>query len=312
MHAFTLDAFDTPPALRDLPTSAPAPGNGELLVRVQASSINPVDNAIAAGLLNGMVEHEFPVILGRDYAGVVEEAGPGTTRLAAGEEVFGFVLHADPVVHRGAWAELITVAEAAVAARPAGVPVEAAGATPLAGVTALSTLDALELAAGETVLVVGATGGVGSFAVQLATSAGAHVIATGWAEDEEYLRGLGAAELVDRDGDVGAAVRVAHPDGIDALVDLVSYTPDAFGVAAAALKPEGRASSPLPGVGEGERRFGVMAAPQPAALDRLARELADGTLRVPIQARYGLAEAGEGLAALATTHTRGKLAVRVA
>jgi len=311
MRAFTLDAFDTQPGLRDLPTSAPAPGDGELVVRVQASSVNPVDNAIGAGMLRGMAEHDFPVILGRDFAGVVEEAGPGTSRFAAGDEVFSFVLHADPAVHRGAWAELITVSESALAAKPAAVATADAGATPLAGITALTCLDALELAAGQSVLVVGANGGVGSFVVQLAAAAGAHVIATGLEEDHDYLRGLGAAELVDRAGDVGAAVRAAHPDGIDAIVDLVSYTPDAFGAHAAALKPGGRASSPLPGVGQGEGRVAIMAAPDPAILERLAGHLEAGTLRVPIHHSYGLEQAGEALAALAS-HTQAKLAISVA
>jgi NADPH2:quinone reductase len=312
MRAFTLDDFDATPALRDLPTSAPAPGDGELVVRVQASSANPVDNAIAAGMLKGMIEHEFPVILGRDYAGMVEQAGPGTSRFSAGDEVFGFVLHGDPAVHRGSWAELITVAESALAAKPAGVATADAGATPLAGITALFCVDALELSAGQSVLVVGANGGVGSFAVQLAAHAGAHVIATAHAEDHDYLRGLGAGELVDRDGDVAAAVRAEHPDGIDAIVDLASYTPDAFGAYAAALKPGGRVSSPLPGVGDGEGRFGVMARPDPAALERLGAHLEAGTLRVPIQASYGLEQAGEALGALASTHTQGKLAISVA
>jgi len=312
MRAFTLDGFDTPPALRDLPTSAPAPGAGELLVRVQASSANPVDNAIAAGMLKDMVEHRFPVILGRDYAGVVEQAGPGAARFAAGDEVFGFILHADPVVHRGGWAELITVAESALARKPAAVASSDAGATPLAGITALTCLDALELTAGQSVLIAGATGGVGSFAVQLAAAAGAHVITTALAGDEEYLRGLGAAELVDRDGDVAAAVRANHRGGIDAIVDLVSYTPDAFAAYAAALKTGGRASSPLPGVGDGEGRFAIMATPDPAALDRLGAHLSAGTLRVPIQRSYGLEQAGEALGALASTHTQGKLAIAVA
>jgi len=179
-------------------------------VRVQASSVNPVDNAIAAGMLKGMFEHDFPVVLGRDFAGVVEQAGPGAT-LAVGADVFGFVLHADPSVGRGAWAERITVAEAGVASRPSGVDLAAAGTTPLAGVTALSAVDAVSLKTGESVLIVGATGGVGSFAVQMAVLAGAKVIAPGLPEDEEYLRGLGVAAVVARDGDVAAACGRCEP-----------------------------------------------------------------------------------------------------
>ena len=307
MRAFTLDSFDTPPALRELPE--PTPGDGVLLVRVQASSANPVDNAIAAGMLNGMFEHEFPVVLGRDYAGVVEQVGPGATRFAVGDEVFGYIPHADPAVQAGSWADLIAVPEGSVAAKPAGVEMGAAGATPLAGITALFAVDALDLAPDRSVLVVGATGGVGSFAVQLAAATGAHVIATARPEDHELLRALGVGELVDRDGDVAAAVREAHPDGVDAVIDLVSYTPDAFDQYAAALKLDGGAASPLPGVGEGPGRFPITAAPDAAALDRLAQLLDAGTLRVPIQGGHALDQAGEALSALATTHTQGKLAI---
>src|SRR5688500_7041721 len=109
MRAVTLDAFDTPPSLReDVPAPTPAPN--EVLVRVRASSANPADNSIAAGILNQMgIEYEFPVILGRDYAGVVEQVGADVTRYGVGDEVFGFVLHANPTVHDGSWTELIAL-----------------------------------------------------------------------------------------------------------------------------------------------------------------------------------------------------------
>ena len=309
MRAFSFGGFDSPPAFSDLP--APVPGDGELLVRVEASSVNPVDNAIAAGMLNGMFDHDFPVVLGRDFAGVVEQAGPGAT-LVPGAEVFGLVVHADPAVGKGTWAEFVTVAEARVAHRPAGVDLAAVGATPLAGITALYAVDALGLKAGDSVLIAGATGGVGSFAAQLASLADAEVIAPALPEDEEYLRGLGVTEVVERDGDVAAAARAIHPDGVDAVIDLISYTPDAFGVYAAALKPDGRASSPVGGVEAGPGRSPVMSQPDPAALDRLARLLEAGSLHVPIQRSYDFEEAGEALAALPATHTQGKLSISVA
>ena len=177
MRAFTLDSFDSRPGLReDLPT--PEVGPGQLLVLVRASSVNPVDAFIAGGVLKGMVEHEFPVVLGRDYAVVVEQAGSAVTGYAVGDEVFGFLPHAGPEVHDGTWAELILVSQdRSVARRPADAA--AAGAAPLAAITALAAYDALDLGKGATVLVVGASGGVGSFAVQLAAAAGATVLAPG-------------------------------------------------------------------------------------------------------------------------------------
>jgi NADPH:quinone reductase len=312
MKAFAVSGFEAPPALLDdLP--APVAVGNEVLVRVQASSVNPVDAAIAAGMLNGMFEHELPVVLGRDYAGVVEQVGAGVTRYAPGDDVFGYVPHANPAVHDGSWAELIVVPEDAfVARRPAGVALAAAGAAALAGITALTALDALGIADGDTLLVVGATGGVGGFAVQLAAHAGATVIAPGLPEDEQYLRHLGVSELLDRNADVAAAARERHPDGVDALLELVSYAPDGFNANAAALKPGGRGASPLSAAGDGPGRANVMATPSPENLERVAQLLEAGTLRVPILSSYRFDQAGDALHALGTTHTQGKIGISIA
>jgi NADPH:quinone reductase len=309
MKAVTLDTFGTPPALRDdLPAPTPAPT--EVLVRVYASSANPADNSIAAGMLKQMgIEYDFPVTLGRDYAGVVEQVGPEVTRYAVGDEVFGFLLHANPTVRDGSWAELIAVPQDMFIGRvPHGVNLATAGAAPLAGIAAIMAIDALELSEGDTVLIVGATGGVGTFAVQLAARAGATVVAPALPEDEAYLRELGVSELLPRDGDLAAAARERYPDGFDAVLDLVNYGPD---VPATLVKDGGRVASPTGAAGEGPGRTMVMAAPTPENLERLARLLADGMLRVPVQATYELAQAPDALTALATTHTRGKLAVRI-
>ena len=306
MRAFTLDGFDAQPALRD-DIAEPEAGDDRLLVRVRASSVNPVDVFLASGALKEMVEHEFPVILGRDFAGTVEEVGSGATRYGVGDEVFGFLVHANPTVHDGAWAELITVPEDNfVTAKPRTVDFAEAGAAPLAAITALAAFDALAPAEGETVLVVGATGGVGSFFVQLAADAGANVIAPALPEDDEYLRGLGVDEVVDRNADVAAAVRERHADGVDAILDVVSREPEA-----SLLKDGGRLASPLGAAGEGAGRFNVMAVPSPQNLQRLAELLDGGRLRVPIQQSYGLAHAGEALQALSATHTRGKLGLTI-
>jgi NADPH:quinone reductase len=310
MRAIMLESFESSPALREVPTPQIAPN--EMLVRVRASSVNPVDGAIAAGMMSGMVEHEFPVVLGRDYAGVVEQAGSDVTRYAEGEEVYGFVPAANPTVHEGTWAELIVVPEDNfVAGKPAGVEFAEAGAAPLSGITALSALDALGVSEGDTVLVVGANGGVGSFAVQLAANAGATVIAPGLPEDEEYLRELGVSEVLDRDADVAALVHERYPEGIEALLDLVSYAPEGFDTHAEVLKDDGRGASSLSAAGEGSGRHNVMAAPTPDNLERLGRLLEAGTLRVPIQNTYSLDRAGEALRALGVEHTQGKRAIQV-
>ena len=297
MRAFTLDSFDSPPGLRDdLPE--PLPAGNELLVRVHASSVNPVDAAIAAGVLKEMAEHDFPVTLGRDFAGVVERVGDGVSRYHAGDEVFGFLPATNPSVHDGSWTELIAVPEDDfVAARPRNVDMASAGAAPLAAITAFAARDALAPTRDETVLVIGATGGVGSFFVQLAAAAGAQVIAPALAEDDDYLRELGVSEILDRDAEL--------PAGFDAILDLVSYAPrDAL------LNEGGRLASPLGAAGEGPQRFNLVAQPTPANLERVAELLDSGALRVHIQRSYELAQAAEALEAL-SGHKRGKLGLAI-
>jgi NADPH:quinone reductase len=311
MRAFTLDSFDAPAGMRDdLP--APQPADTDLLVRVRASSVNPVDGAIAGGALREMMEHEFPVVLGRDYGGVVEEVGSGVRRYAVGDEVYGYVPHANPTVHDGSWAELLVLPEDShVAASPAGVELQEAGAAALAGITALLCVDALEISEGDIVVVVGATGGVGHLAVQLLAHAGAIVIAPAMPEDEVFLRGVGVGELIERGGDVAAAVRKRHPGGVDGLIDVVSYSPDDFNANAAVLKDGGRASTPLSAAGEGPGRTNVMAVASHENLKRLAMLLGPGTIKVYIQGSYPLDQAGEAMNHLAATHTEGKVGIQV-
>jgi NADPH2:quinone reductase len=309
MRAITIDGPDSQPAAReDLPT--PAPADNEVLVGVHASAVNPVDGSIAAGMLAQMgVEYEYPVTLGRDYAGVVEQVGSAVSAYKPGDEVFGFVLHANPTARDGAWGEFVTVTEdLSIAPVPAGVDLATAGAAPLAGVTAITAIDALGLSEGDVLLVAGATGGVGSLAVQLAAKAGATIVAPALPEDEEFLRGLGVSQIVPREGDVAAAVRERFPDGVDALLDLVNYTPGTYD---AALKDGARIASPTGAAGEGPGRTMVMAAPTAENFQGLGALLADGTLRVPVQATYPLEQAPEALAALTGQHTQGKLAIKV-
>jgi NADPH2:quinone reductase len=306
MRAITVDSFESQPGLRDdLPK--PTVGPNEVLVRVRASSVNPVDAAIAAGMLRGMAEYEFPVTLGRDFAGVVEEVGSAVSRFAAGDGVYGFVLHANPTVHDGSWADQIVVPEdISVAPKPENVDHATAGAAPLAALAALDAFDALELSEGTTVLVVGAAGGVGSFFVQLAAASGANIIAPALPEDREYLGRLGAGEIIDRNADLAAYVREYHPEGVDALLDLVSSTPDS-----SVLKQGGRLASTLGSAGEGPGRTNVMAAPTTSNLERLAQLLDAGRLSVHIQHTYPLEEAGNSLATLTSTHTQGKVAIAI-
>ena len=279
-------------------------------MRVRASSVNPVDAFIAGGVLKGMVEHEFPVVLGRDYAGVVEQAGSAVTGYAVGDEVFGFLLHAGPDGARrhlgraDRWSPRTGRWPGGRRRRTSA----AAGAAPLAAITALAAHDALDLGRGATVLVVGASGGVGSFAVQLAAAAGATVLAPGLPEDHDYLRGLGAAEVLDRNGDVAAQVRERYPDGVDALADFASGSPDELNAYAAVVRDGGRIASSAGAAGKAgpNHRRRRDRRREPGAPGRAAGgRHPDGA----IQASYPLAQADQALKDLTGQHTQGKLAI---
>ena len=309
MRAITLDGPDTAPASReDLPE--PTPADTDVLVRVHASSVNPVDNSIASGMLAQYgVQYEYPVILGRDYAGVVEQTGAAVSDYKPGDRVFGFLLHANPTARAGAWAELITVTEdLSIAAVPDGVDLAVAGAAPLAGITAITAVDALDLSEADVLLVAGATGWGGQPRRPARRQGRRHHVAPALPEDEVFLRGLGVSAIVPREGDVAAAVCERFPDGVDALLDLINYAPGTYD---AALKDDARIASPTGAAGEGPGRTMVMAAPTTENLKRLGARLADGTLRIPVQATYPLAQAPEALIALTSQHTQGKLAIEV-
>jgi NADPH:quinone reductase-like Zn-dependent oxidoreductase len=309
VRAIAIDEFGAPPALRDLPE--PQPGPGEVLVRVQASSINGFDLAVAGGRLKGMMEHRFPVVLGKDFAGTVAAVGEGVTRFAVGDRVFGTVMK--PVLGDGAFGQYVAVGEeSAIAHVPAGLDLDVAGALGLTGTAALTSVNAVDPAAGETVLVCGATGGVGAHAVQLAAARGGEVIATARpGQEADLVRALGAAHTVDYTDDVPAAVRSLRPGGVPAIVHLAG---DGLQLAEL-LQPGGRIASTL-GLGPDQladrevTATAVMAAPDRATLEHLAAEVVAGRLRVPITRGYRLAEVPQGLADFAGG-TLGKLGVAV-
>src|SRR5215210_4250498 len=217
MRAFVLPDFERQPTLADIPMPEAKPG--EVLVRVHAASINGIDLSIASGQLQGMLEYHFPVVLGKDFAGTVEDVGAGVTDFAAGDRVFGVVSDPSPLSSRS-FAEYLAVPAGPNLTRvPEGVDFAAAGALGLAGTAALQAVDAVAPAAGETVLVSGATGGVGAYAVQLVAARGATMIATGKpGVGADFLRDLSASHGVDYTGDVAEQVRAVRAGGIEAVL----------------------------------------------------------------------------------------------
>src|SRR5215207_4506050 len=215
MRASVMPAFERQPTLADIPMPEAKPG--EVLVRVHAASVNGIDLSIASGQLQGMLEYRFPVVLGKDFAGTVEAVGAGVTGFDAGERVFGIVSDPSPLSSRS-FAEYLAVPAGPNLTRvPEGVDFAAAGVLGLTGAAALQAVDAVASAAGEVVLVSGATGGVGAYAVQLVAARSATVIATAAPGDEEnFVRDLGASHGVDYRGDVAEQVRAIRPGGVEA------------------------------------------------------------------------------------------------
>lgn len=193
----------------DLPV--PEPGPGEVLVKVGSASLNGFDVAVASGVVKGMMEHRFPAVLGKDFAGTVETIGDGVTSVAVGDPVFGVLMR--DYVGDGTFAESAVIPEAIGLARvPADLEPAVAGVLGLAGASAKGSIEAIAPVAGETVLISGATGGAGAGAIQLARAAGAKVVATARpGEEEELVRDLGATHVVDYTGDVGEQVRRTGP-----------------------------------------------------------------------------------------------------
>jgi NADPH:quinone reductase len=320
MQALVARSYGPPDsfALEDLPI--PEPGPGQIQVKVKAAALNPADLLLTAGTVRAMVPLEFPFVPGTDVAGTVTGLGPGTDGFEVGEEVFGFGAPAAfaagvgiPAAGSGALAEYaVFQAGPFVAKRPAKLNAVVAAALPSTGMTALAVLARGGFQPGETVLVIGAPGGIGSAVVPLLARP-CTVIATGTEADRGYLRGLGAADVLDyRESDLIQQVRRRHPDGVDSVVNL-ALTGEAVIAATEMLRPGGRLLSTTPGTPAHPAVTTVMGTTdlRPGTLDALAGHLLDGTLPEPEIRTYALSDAERAYRHLAAEHTRGKLVVIV-
>ncbi|WP_295123836.1 NADP-dependent oxidoreductase [uncultured Chitinophaga sp.] len=221
MKAIAVAHFGDTPILMDLP--APTAKPGWILIRIAAAAVNPYDWKLVDGIMKDSMPHVFPLILGNDGAGTVEATGEGVTRFKQGDKIYGQFLHKP--VGEGAYAEFVAVPEKAVITKaPGSIPLEDAAAAPTAGMTAIQLTDAAELQPGQTLLIVGGTGGVGSFAIQVAASRGVHVIATVSSEEgAQRAKTLGANETVNYTvAPIAEQLKKLHPGGIDALIDTVN------------------------------------------------------------------------------------------
>jgi NADPH:quinone reductase-like Zn-dependent oxidoreductase len=313
MRAIAMQRFGGPEVLElvDLPT--PTAGPGEVLVRIVATSVNPVDWKIREGFLQKGLPHRFPVVPGWDAAGIVEATGEGARRFSRGDAVWAYTRL--PEVHHGSYAELLALPEGHLARKPASLLFHEAGAVPLAGLTSWQALMRKgDVGPGATVLVHAAAGGVGHLAVQIAKSAGARVLGTAGPANQAFLRELGVDHPIDHAaGDFRDAVRAVCPEGVTVAFDTVGGDVQArtFDV----VKKGGRLVSiaTRPDAAEADKR-GIVAdyvfvEPSSSELDRLAALADEGKLRPHISAILPLAAAGEAQTRSREGRTRGKIVI---
>ncbi len=311
MRAIAIEEFGGPEKLKLMDLPDPKAGKGEVLVRVVAAGVNPVDWKICQGLLKGGFPHGFPLIPGWDVAGTIEDLGEGVTGFRKGERVWAYTRK--PVIQWGAYAQWIVLPESSVSWIPPKLLFEEAAAVPLAGLTAYQSLFKRDdVRPGSVVLVHAAAGGVGHFAVQLAGSAGARVVGTASRANHGFLLDLGVEEAIDYTReDFVEAVRKRFPQGVDVVFD--TQGGDVLTRSLAVLKRGGRLVSILgrPRAGEAEK-LGVTAdyvfvepsAQQLAALADLATK---GRLKPHVAKIYPLAEAADAHRQSQSGHVRGKL-----
>ncbi|WP_067703496.1 NADP-dependent oxidoreductase [Nocardia jejuensis] len=313
MRAIVAREFGARPELADMPI--PEAGPGTVQIQLEAAGVNPVDLLVVRGMLKDQLPHDFPMIIGTDGAGTISAIGPGVDDFGFGDRVVGKFMV--PPIGHGTYAEYIVVPEATLAKIPDEVTAIQAAALPTAGITALDLMNAARVTSGQRVLVVGASGGVGSFLVQLAALAGAHVIATARADDTDRMIRLGASEVVDygriqvtdsptrpesSELSVADSVRTTTPGGIDALFDLVS-PPPVFAENATLVKDSGAAYSTIGSADEVALKSrhvtggNFQSTGGAAELRQLLRYVGNGDLVVPVAATPPLEAAPEVLGA---------------
>ncbi|HMP89944.1 MAG TPA: NADP-dependent oxidoreductase [Kiritimatiellia bacterium] len=315
MKAIILNEFGGVDVLNIATVADPVPGAGEVLIKIHAAGVNPVDAKIRKGLLLKRVPHAFPVIPGWDAAGVVERIGEGVSRFQPGDEVYAYCRK--PIVQYGAYAEYIVLPESSVAMKPRSLLFPEAASIPLAGLTAWQSLmKVAQMKRGHHVLIHAGAGGVGGFAIQIAKDAGAYVIATASAKNHDYVGSLGADEIIDYTTmDFVAAVRKTHPDGLDIAFDTVGG--DVQSRSALVLKKGGALMSILQYQDEESlKRLGVrtlyhFVEPSKEDLCVLARMVDDGKLKTHLSAVLPLEDAAEAHRRIETQRTVGKIVLKV-
>jgi NADPH:quinone reductase-like Zn-dependent oxidoreductase len=308
MKAVCIYSYGGPEVLVYEDAPRPHPGEGEVLVRVHAAGINPVDWKIREGHFKEMLHHAFPLVLGWDLSGVVESVGSGLTRLKVGDEVFS----RPDLARDGAYAEFIVVREAELALKPKSIDHLHAGALALGGLTGWQALfDAARLTAGQRVLIHAAAGGVGHLAVQLAKWKGARVIGTAAERNHEFLRKLGVDQVVDYDTE--RFEEVVEP--VDVVLDLMGGDTQERswkvlkrgGILVSIVNPPKAEIAAEHGVSQAF----VLTQPNAGQLAEIARLVDAEKLKVIVETVLPLSDATRGQELSERGHGRGKIVLRV-
>lgn len=303
-RAVRMDSFGGPENLDVRKVLEPQAGPGQVRVRVTAAGLNPMDWVMTADTdTAARFGLTLPAGFGTDYAGVIDQIGDGASDYAIGDRVFGGALSR-------AVSDFVVVDSSGETAAneahhtPDGVDDRTAATLTIAGRTASAALDAVSPGPGDTILIGGAGGGVGVFAVQLARIAGARVIGTGSAASADYLRDLGAEPVTYGDG-LAERVRALAPDGITAAIDL--HGTDTVDVARELDVPDSRICTIAAQVEGVVAANGANAAP--GALEEIARLVAEGRLRVPVAATFPIDQIRAAVELQAGRHVKGKVVI---
>jgi NADPH:quinone reductase-like Zn-dependent oxidoreductase len=304
MKAVRFDHYGGVDVLDVVDVPAPVAGEGQVVVRVEATGINPGEAAIRSGALHERWPATFPSGQGSDLAGVVTEVGSGVDGVSVGDEVIGYT------DERASHAELVAVDAEHLTPRPGAVPWEVAGSLYVVGATAYAAVRAVGLRKGDVVVVSGAAGGVGTLAVQLARDAGATVVGLASEDHHDWLREHGVP--VPYGDGVAERIRQAAGGQVDAFIDLFGsgYVELAIELGVAPDRIDTIADPQAPERHPGVKLDGNMAGASPETLAELAALITDGRLEVPIARVYPLAEVREAYTELERRHTLGKIVLR--
>jgi NADPH:quinone reductase-like Zn-dependent oxidoreductase len=303
-RAVRFDHYGDVDVLNVVDVDPPTPGQGQLLVAVKASGINPGEAKIREGMLDARFPATFPSGQGSDLAGVVDQVGEGVEGFAVGDEVIGFSND------RAGQAELVVIDSVNATGKPAGVSWEVAGALFVVGATAWAAVRAVDPARGDTVVVAGAAGGVGSVAVQLTARTGARVIGLASDRHHQWLRDHGVIPVTYGEG-VADRIREAADGCVDAFIDTVGsgYVELALQLGVAPERIDTIADFQAAGR-HGVKAEGSAAGASAEVLAELARLIEAGELEIPIAAVYPLEQVRDAYRELEHNHTRGKIVLR--